>query len=41
MEPLLLVGYSLIFIGIFIYTLFMRRRIKRLEQRVADLRDDS
>ena len=36
MEPLLLAGYSAIFVALFAYLTLIRRRIDRLEQRVED-----
>ncbi|SEO29889.1 CcmD family protein [Halogranum amylolyticum] len=37
MEPLLLAGYSIIFVALFIYIVRLQRRLSRLERKVSDL----
>ena len=40
MEPLLLVGYGAIFVGIVVYVLYLRSRLGRLEDRIRTLEGD-
>lgn len=37
MEPLLLAGYTLMFVAFFGYVAYLQRRMKRLERRLADV----
>lgn len=39
MEPLLLAGYTALFVTLFGYVAYLQRRMKRLERRLADLDD--
>ncbi|WP_327053007.1 CcmD family protein [Halomicrococcus gelatinilyticus] len=39
MEPLLLAGYTTVFVVLFGYVTYLQRRMSRLERRVTDLRD--
>ncbi|WP_079977575.1 MULTISPECIES: CcmD family protein [Halococcus] len=38
MEPLLLAGYTALFVAFFGYVLYLQRRITRLERRLEDTR---
>ncbi|WP_137284408.1 CcmD family protein [Halorussus salinisoli] len=37
MEPLLLAGYTTLFVSLFGYVAYLQRRLRRLEQRVTDV----
>lgn len=37
MEPLLLAGYSIIFVALFAYVVRLQRQLSRLERTVSDL----
>lgn len=37
MKPLLLVGYTIIFVVLFAYVVHLQRRLGRLEDRLSDL----
>ncbi|MGB9952967.1 MULTISPECIES: CcmD family protein [unclassified Haloarcula] len=39
MEPLLLVGYSAVFLALIMYVGYLRNRITALEEQVSDLVD--
>jgi CcmD family protein len=39
MKPLLLAGYTLLFVLFFAYTVRLQRRLTTLEQRLGDLRE--
>ncbi|WP_158059502.1 CcmD family protein [Halorussus halophilus] len=39
MEPLLLAGYTALFVAFFGYVVHLQRRMSKVESRVADLRD--
>lgn len=39
MEPLLLAGYTAVFVALFGYVAYLQRRMSRLEHHVTDLRD--
>lgn len=39
MEPLLLAGYTSLFVAFFGYAAYLHRRMGRLERRLSDLRD--
>lgn len=39
MEPLLLAGYTSLFVAFFGYAAYLHRRMSRLKRRLADLQD--
>ncbi len=39
MEPLLLAGYTTLFVAFFGYVAYLHRRMNRLERRLTDVRD--
>jgi CcmD family protein len=39
MEPLLLAGYTTLFVAFFGYVAYLHRRMEKLERRLTDLRE--